>query len=81
MGDEREVQPGPDHPESVRPDERLPQVIAGEDDVPRQPGPLADPITPEPGPRPGEERAFRVLPLAWIPVTIVVAIVIWAALR
>jgi hypothetical protein len=81
MADEREVQPGPDHPEAVRADLQPPQVIEGEDDVPRQPAPLADPITPEPGPRPGEERAFRVLPLAWIPVAIVVAIVIWAALR
>jgi hypothetical protein len=81
MGDERAVQPGPDDPQSVRPDEQVPQGIEGEDDVPRQPAPVADPITPEPGPRPGEERAFRILPLAWIGVAIVVAIVIWAALR
>jgi hypothetical protein len=81
MADEREVQPGPNHPQSVRPDEELPQVMEGEDDVPRQPAPLADPITPEPGPRPGEERAFRILPLAWILLGIVIAFVIWAAVR
>jgi hypothetical protein len=79
--DEREVQPGPERPQSLRPDEHPPQVIEGEDDVPRQPPPIEDPITPEPGPRPGEERAFRILPLAWIGVAIVVAIVIWAAVR
>jgi len=41
--------------------------------------PAADPYTPEPGPRPGDQRAFTVLRLAWIVVGIVVAaIVIYA---
>lgn len=68
MTDEREVQ-------------HEPQVLEGDDDVPRQPAPPLDPYTPEPGPRPGEQRAFRVLRLAWIPVLIAIAIVVWAALR
>lgn len=68
MTDEREIQ-------------HEPQVLEGDDDVPRQPAPSLDPYTPEPGPRPGEERAFSVLRLAWIPVLIAIAIVVWAALR
>ena len=68
MADEREVQHDP-------------QVLEGEDDVPRQPAPPLDPYTPEPGPRPGERRAFRVMRLAWILVAIAVAVVVWAALR
>ena len=68
MGDEREVQ-------------HEPQVLEGEDDLPRQPAPPLDPFTPEPGPGPGEQRAFRVLRLAFVPLLIAVAILIWAALR
>jgi hypothetical protein len=55
-----------------------PQVLAGEDELPRQPAPPLDPFTPEPGPGPGERRAFRVMRLAWIVVGIVVAIVLYA---
>ena len=58
-----------------------PEVLEGEDDLPRQPAPPLDPYTPEPGPRPGERRAFRVLMWAWIPLLGVVAIVVIAALR
>ena len=68
MADEREVQ-------------HEPQVLEGEDDVPRQPAPLLDPFTPEPGPRPGERRAFAVMRWAWVPLLIAVAVVIWAAFR
>jgi hypothetical protein len=68
MTDEREIQ-------------HEPQVLEGEDDVPRQPAPPLDPYTPEPGPRAGEERAFSVMRLAWIPVLVAIAIVVWAALR
>jgi hypothetical protein len=42
--------------------------------------PPQDPYTPEPGPRPGERRAFRVLAWAWLAVAIVVALVLWAVL-
>ena len=58
-----------------------PEVLEGEDDLPRQPAPPLDPYTPEPGPRPGERRAFRVLMWAWIPLLVVIAIVVIAALR
>jgi hypothetical protein len=58
-----------------------PQVLEGEDELPRQPSAPVDPYTPEPGPGPGERRAFGVLRLAWIVVAIVVAIVLIALLR
>lgn len=58
-----------------------PQVLEGEDELPRQPSPPKDPFTPEPGPGPGERRAFGVMRLAWIVVAIVVAIVLIALLR
>ena len=58
-----------------------PQVLEGEDESPHQPASPLDPYTPEPGPGPGERRAFRVMRLAWIPIAIAVAIVILAALR
>ena len=56
-----------------------PQVLEGEDELPRQPAPPLDPYTPEPGPGPGERRAFRVMRFAWIAVAILVAIVVYAA--
>ena len=58
-----------------------PDVLEGEDDLPRQPSPPLDPYTPEPGPREGEARAFAVMRWAWLPVLAVVALVVWAALR
>jgi hypothetical protein len=58
-----------------------PPVLEGEDELPRQPAPPLDPYTPEPGPGRGERRAFRVMRLAVIPVLVVVAIVVIAALR
>jgi hypothetical protein len=63
--DEREVQHDP-------------QVIEGEDDVPRQPSMPKDPYTPEPGPSPGERRAFRLLPLVWIVLAILAGIILYA---
>lgn len=56
-------------------------VVTGDDDIPRQPAPPLDPFTPEPGPRAGERRAFRVMRLAWIAVGIVIAIAVYAILR
>jgi hypothetical protein len=55
-----------------------PQVIEGEDGVPRQPSMPKDPYTPEPGPTPGERRAFRLLPLAWIVLAILAGIILYA---
>ena len=68
MADEREVQ-------------HEPQVIQGDDELPRQPSLPRDPYVPEPGPGPGERRAFRVMRLALIPILVVVAIVLFIALR
>ena len=56
-------------------------VVEGEDEIPRQPPPPLDPYTPEPGPRPGDERAFRVLRLAWIPIVIAIVIIVIALVR
>jgi hypothetical protein len=59
-----------------------PQVLEGEDDVPRQPASPVDPYTPELHARPGEQRAFAVMRFAWLPIlAVVVAIVIWAIVR
>jgi hypothetical protein len=58
-----------------------PQVLEGEDDSPRQPAPPLDPYTPEPGPAPGDRRAFRVMRLAIVILVIVVAIIVIAAVR
>ena len=58
-----------------------PQVLEGEDELPRQPAPPTDPYTPEPGPGPGERRAFRVMRLAWIVLAVAIAIVLIAAFR
>ena len=61
--------------------QHTPQVLEGEDDLPRQPTSQRDPFVPEPGPRPGEQRAWQLMRLALIPVVVVVAIVLYAALR
>jgi hypothetical protein len=58
-----------------------PQVLEGEDELPRQPAPPLDPYTPEPGPGRGERRAFSIMRLAWIVVAIAAAIVLVALLR
>jgi hypothetical protein len=58
-----------------------PQVLEGEDELPRQPTSQRDPFVPEPGPRPGERRAFRLMLWALFPIAIAVLIVIWAAVR
>jgi hypothetical protein len=68
MGEEREVQ-------------RDPEVLIGDDELPRQPAPPLDPYTPEPGPRPGDRRAFKVLWLAWIPLLVGLGFLIWAVVR
>ena len=81
---EREVQPQAGAPPDagVGPAGEVgPGVLTGDDDVPRQPAPKRDPFVPEPAPRPGERRAWRVMRLAWIVVAVVVGIVIYAAVR
>ena len=68
----------PDREDVVEPEAG---VIGGEDDIPRQPAPPLDPYTPEPAARPGERRAWRVMRLAWVPVLVGLAIVVYALLR
>jgi hypothetical protein len=68
MADEREVQ-------------HEPQVLEGEDDIPRQPTLPRDPFVPEPGPSPGERRAFRLLPLVWVVVLVLAGIILYAVFR
>jgi hypothetical protein len=58
------------------PDE--PQILEGEDELPRQPMRVGDPYTPEPGPTPAERRAFRLLPLVWIAVFVLAGIILYA---
>jgi hypothetical protein len=58
-----------------------PIVLEGDDDVLREPAPPLDPYTPEPGPRPGERRAFMLLSATVVVFVVVVALVFWAALR
>jgi hypothetical protein len=56
-------------------------VIEGKDEVPRQPAPPLDPYTPEPGPGPGEQRAFNVLRWAWVPLAIAALLILIALVR
>jgi hypothetical protein len=58
-----------------------PVVVEGDDRGHVEPAPPLDPFTPEPGARPGERRAFRVLSLTFVALAIVVAIIVWAAVR
>jgi hypothetical protein len=70
-----------DDPEREHVVDTQPEVLEGEDDIPREPAPPLDPFTPEPGPRAGEERAFRIMRFAWIPLLIIAAVILIAALR
>ena len=58
-----------------------PQVLEGEDELPRQPTSARDPFVPEPGPRPGEGRAWRSMRLAVLILVVALAVVLYAALR
>ena len=62
-------------------DDRERMVQPEPDDLPRQPAPPLDPYTPEPGPRPGERRAWATMRWAWLPVLVGIAVVVYAALR
>jgi hypothetical protein len=64
-----------------RPIQDDPVVLEGEDELPRQPAPPLDPYTPEPGPGRGERRPFLVLSATVIVLTVVLALVLWAAVR
>jgi hypothetical protein len=66
--DERQIQPEP-------------QVLEGDDELPRQPTSHRDPYVPEPRARPGERREWRAMRLALLPLLVVIAIVLLALLR
>jgi hypothetical protein len=40
-----------------------------------------DPYTPEPGPRPGEQQAFRILRWAWVPILVAALLILIAIFR
>ena len=56
-------------------------IMEGEDDFPVQPAPPVDAYTPEPGPRPGEERAFNIMRWAWVPLLIGALLILIAFVR
>jgi hypothetical protein len=69
-----------EHERIVDPEGSIP-VVEGVDDFPVEPAPPLDPYTPDTGPGPGEERAYRVLRLAWIPIAIAVLLIVIALVR
>ncbi len=69
-----------EHEHIVDDEEPIP-VLEGVDEYPVQPSPPLDPYTPDTGPGPGEERAYRVLRLAWIPIAVAVLLIVIALLR
>ena len=69
-----------EHERIVDPEEPIP-VVEGVDDFPVEPAPPLDPYTPEPGPGPGEQRAFNVLRWAWVPIIIAVLLIVIALVR
>jgi hypothetical protein len=58
-----------------------PEVLEGDDEFLTQPASPTDPYTPETHPRPGERRAWATMRLALIPIAIVIALIIYAAVR
>ena len=67
--------------EEPRIEQPQPAVLAGEDNILRQPAPPLDPYTPAPHPPIGERRVWARMRLALIPIAVLVVIVIWAAVR
>jgi hypothetical protein len=68
-------------PNEPRVEQPQPPVLTGDDEVPRQPAPPLDPYTPAPHPPAGERHAWARMRLALIPIAVVVAIIVIAALR
>lgn len=69
-------------PDEPRIEQVEPEVLSGDDnEVLRQPPPPLDPYTPVPHPPPGERRVWDRMRLVIIPLAIVVAVIIWAAVR
>jgi hypothetical protein len=67
--------------ERERPVQEDPEVLEGNDELRRQPSFPRDAYTPEPGPTPGERRAFRLLPLVWIVVLVLAGIILYGVFR
>jgi hypothetical protein len=57
------------------------ESFEGEEELLGGPPPSRDPYTPEPGPRVGEQRAFRLMRLAWIPLLVVAFVILIALVR
>jgi hypothetical protein len=59
-----------------------PEVLEGDDELPRQPVSDRDPFVPEPYPRPGERREWRAMRVAALVVAaLILVIVLYAILR
>jgi len=59
-----------------------PEVLEGDDELPRQPVSDRDPFVPEPYPRPGERREWRVMRIAaFVVAALILVIVLYAILR
>jgi hypothetical protein len=57
------------------------ESFEGEDRLLGGPAPPRDPYTPEPGPGPGEQRAFNIMRWAWIPLLVAALLILIALLR
>ena len=67
--------------EHIVDDEAPIPVLEGVDEYPVEPAPPLDPYTPDTGPDPGEERAYRVMRWAWVPIAIAVLLIVIAVFR
>jgi hypothetical protein len=59
---------------------RTAEAFEGEERLLGGPPPRLDPYTPEPGPGPGEKRAFGVMRLAWLAIGVVVIVIVLYAI-
>jgi hypothetical protein len=57
------------------------EQFEGEDRLLGGPAPPRDPYTPEPGPGPGEQRAFNLMRWAWVPLLIIAFVILIALVR
>jgi hypothetical protein len=62
-------------------EERNREAFEGEEKLLGGPPPSRDPYTPEPGPGPGEQRAFSVMRWAWVPLLIVAFVILIVLVR
>ncbi|HET8608028.1 MAG TPA: hypothetical protein VFL66_13495 [Gaiellaceae bacterium] len=58
-----------------------PEVLEGEDELPRMPETTSDPYVPHLRDRQSWASRGRILLWAWIPVVVIVAAVVWAHYR